>query len=424
MNIARASFYSAAATGARLLAGLVVIKLVASFAGPEGVGKLGQFMSLMSLLAVFAGGGIGAGLVKYIAEYRDDAQRLARLLGAALWYVLGASLVIGAATLVFSAQMAQWLLGDTRYAPLIRVLAIAQWGIALANYILAVINGFMDVRRLAMVQIAGSVLNIAMVAWLSQWLHLQGALLALVLGQALWLVVGLPTWWRSPYFKRSMLKVRFDREMVTRLAAFSTMTLTSALLPPLINIAVRDHLVGEFGWRQVGYWQAVSKVSDAYLLFITSAINIYYLPKLASINDRASLLLELRHAYRFLLPLVMGLALAVYLMRGWVTLVLFSGEFSQANELYGPQLVGDVIKIASFVLSYLMLAKAMTRLFIISECVFAASYLVLVYAFTAHFGLVGAIYAFSTNYFLYLIFNVVVARRYLGGLGQWSADYP
>lgn len=423
MNIARASFYTAASTGARLLAGLVVIKLVASFAGPEGVGKLGQFMSLMSLLAVFAGGGIGAGVVKYVAEYRDDAQRLARLLGAALWYALGASLLIGAATLLFSSQMAQWLLGDARYAALIRVLAVAQLGIALANYIIAVINGFMDVRRLALVQIAGSALNIAMVVWLSRWLNLEGALLALVLGQTLWLAVGLPMWWRSPYFKRSMLRVRFDREMVTRLAAFSTMTLTSALLPPLVNIAVRDHLVGGFGWQQVGYWQAVSKVSDAYLLFLTSAINIYYLPKLASINDRASLTLELRHAYRFLLPLVMGLALAVYVLRSWVTLLLFSGEFAQANELYGPQLVGDVIKIASFVLSYLMLAKAMTRLFIISECVFAASYLVLVYAFTAHFGLVGAIYAFSTNYFLYLVFNIVVARRYLGGLEQWSADY-
>ena len=73
----------------------------------------------------------------------------------------------------------------------------------------------------------------------------------------------------------------------------------------------------------------------------------------------------------------------------------------------------DVIKIASFVLSYIMLAKAMTRLFVISECVFALSYLALVYVFTAYFGLVGAMYAFAANYLLYLVFNVWVARRYL-----------
>jgi polysaccharide transporter, PST family len=416
MNIVRAGFYSAIATGARLLAALVVIKLVAWFAGPEGVGKLGQFTSLMSLLAVLAGGGISAGIVKYVAEYRHDPQRLARLLAAALWYALCASILMGCLALLFSRQLAQWLLDDPRYAGLIRVLAIAQLGIALVNYILAVINGFMDVRRLALIQVLGSLLSIVMVIWLARWLHLYGALLALIVSQLLWLAVGLPAWWRSPYFQRSMLRLRFDREMTLRLAAFSVMTLTAALVSPLVNIAVRDHLALQLGWEQVGYWQAVSKVSDAYLLFLTAAINIYYLPKLAAIRERAALVAELRNAYRYILPVVVVLAAAVYALREWVTRLLFSADFAPANALYGPQLVGDVIKIASFILSYVMLAKAMTRLFVISECVFAASYLALVYVFTAHFGLVGAMYAFAANYLAYLAFNVLVVRHYLGGL--------
>jgi len=416
MSIVRTGFYTTIATAARLLAGLVVIKLVAWFAGPAGVGKLGQFMSLMSLLAVLAGGGISAGIVKYVAEYRDDKEKLSRLLAAALWYALCASCLMGCAALLFSRQIAVWLLGDQVYENLIRVLAVAQLAIALFNYILAVINGFMDVRRLAFIQVWGSAFSIVLVLWLSRWLHLYGALLALVLGQVLCLAVGLPAWWRSPYFQRSMLRMHFDREMTLRLAAFSVMTLSSALLPPLINIAVRDHLALQFGWTQVGYWQAVSKVSDAYLLFLTTAINIYYLPKLASTHARAALVLELRHAYRYLLPAVVALAAVVYVLRGWVTRLLFSADFMSANALYGPQLLGDVIKIASFILSYVMLAKAMTRLFVISECVFAASYLLLVYVFTAHFGLVGAMYAFTFNYLIYLAFNVFVVRRYLEGL--------
>ena len=416
MNIVRAGFYSAIATGARLLAALVVIKLVAWFAGPEGVGKLGQFTSLMSLLAVLAGGGISAGIVKYVAEYRHDPQRLARLLAAALWYALCASILMGCLALLFSRQLAVWLLDDAAYAGLIRVLAVAQLGIALVNYILAVINGFMDVRRLALIQVLGSLLSIVMVIWLARWLHLYGALLALIVSQLLWLAVGLPAWWRSPYFQRSMLRLRFDREMTLRLAAFSVMTLTAALVSPLVNIAVRDHLALQLGWEQVGYWQAVSKVSDAYLLFLTAAINIYYLPKLAAIRERAALVAELRNAYRYILPVVVVLAAAVYALREWVTRLLFSADFAPANALYAPQLAGDVVKIASFILSYVMLAKAMTRLFVISECVFAASYLALVYVFTAHFGLVGAMYAFAANYLAYLAFNVLVVRHYLGGL--------
>lgn len=416
MNILHAGFYSALGTASRLVASLVLIKLVASFAGPEGVGKLGQFISLMSVMAVLAGGGISSGIVKYVAEYRNDAQRLARLLSSALGYLLCASCLMGVALLLLSRSIAGWLLDDTRYASLIQILAIAQLAIALCNYMLAMINGFMDVRRLAFIQVLGSVLSIVMALWLSYWLHLYGAMLALIAGQALCLFVAFPAWLRSPYFQLSLIVPRFDREMTLRLAAFSAMTLTSAMLAPVVNIAVRDHLAVQFGWQQVGYWQAVSKVSDAYLLFLTTAINIYYLPKLAQTHERADLLLELRKAYRYLLPAVVVLAVLIYALRDWLTALLFSADFASADSLYAPQLAGDVIKIASFVLSYLMLAKAMTRLFIISECIFSAIYLVLVYLFTARYGLIGAMYAFAFNYILYLAFNVFVAKRYLARL--------
>jgi PST family polysaccharide transporter len=63
-----------------------------------------------------------------------------------------------------------------------------------------------------------------------------------------------------------------------------------------------------------------------------------------------------------------------------------------------------------------MLAKAMTRLFVLAECVFAVIYLGLVYLFAAHFGLIGVMYAFAVSYFFYLAFNVLVARRYLEAL--------
>lgn len=413
MNIARASFYSTAATAARLLAALVVVKLVASFAGPEGIGKLGQFMSLMSLLAVLAGGGISAGLVKYVAEYREDPAKLSRLLASALWYALCASCLIGCLALLCSRPLALWLLDDARYQGLIRTLAVAQLGIALVNYLLAVINGFMDVRRLALVQVLGSATSITVALVLSAWLHLYGALLALILGQVLWLAIGLPVFRRSPYFRPGMWKARFDGEMTARLATFSIMTLSSAVLSPLVNIAVRQHLAGHFGWTEVGYWQAVTRVSDAYLLFLTAALNIYFLPKLAATHGRAALAHELGQGWRFLMPAVMALAGAIWLARGWITRLLFTSDFALANALYGPQLIGDVIKIASFVPSYVMLAKAMTRLFVASECVFAFTYLLLVHLLTARFGLVGAVYAFSANYALYLGFTLVVARRYL-----------
>ncbi|QHG86822.1 MULTISPECIES: O-antigen translocase [Xanthomonas] len=413
MNVVRSSAYTGIATLAKLLAALVVVKLVAVHAGPQGIGRLGQFLNLMSVLAVLAGGGISAGIVKYVAQYRDDPQALARLLGAALWYGFWAACLMAVLSLLFSGVIAERLMGDAAYQPLICVLAVAQLGIAAVNYVLAVINGFMDVRRLAFVQVSGAVMSVVLVAWLSSRSQLQGALLGLVVGQVLWLLACVPAVRRSPYFRPHMFRMRFDAVMTRQLAAFSAMTLTSTLVPLLVTMLVRDHLADQFGWQQVGYWQAVSRVSDAYLLFFTTAINVYYLPKLASLHEPAALARELRSAYRYVMPAVVTMALGVYVCRDWVTWLLFDTQFAAAAPLYAPQLLGDVIKIAAFVLSYVMLAKAMTRLFVVSECLFAATYLALVYLLSDRFGLIGAVYAFAANYALYLLFNIVVVRLYL-----------
>jgi len=414
VSIARAGASSAIGTAARLLAALATIKLVAHAAGPEGVGRLGQFLGLMALLSVLAGGGIGAGIVKHVAEYRNDPERFERLVRTALGYALCASLATGALALAFARPLALWLLGDARYVGLVCVLALAQAGIAMGNCLLAIFNGLMDVRRLVLVQVTGSALSVALALLLSWRFGLYGALLSLVLGQLLWLPIGLPAWRTSPHYRPGLLRPRLDREMAARLAGFSAMTLSSALCAPLVGIAARDHLAAQLGWTQVGYWQAVGKVSDAYLLFLTAAINVHYLPRLSAIGERDALRRELTQASRQLIPAAAALALAIYLAREWITPLLFSAQFAPINALYAPQLLGDVIKIASFVFSYLMLAKAMTGLFVASEFAFAGLYFTLLVVLTRWFGLPGAVYAFAANYSLYLVFNLWMARRYLG----------
>jgi polysaccharide transporter, PST family len=416
MSIVRAGALSAVAAAARLVSGLVVIKLVAWFGGPEGVAKLGQYMSLMSLVSVLAGGSIGAGIIKYVAEHRGNAKELRNLLGTGTFYVMCASALVGTLTFISSGLLTHWLLGDGHYRVVIWILALAQPAIAAGNYLIAVINGLMEVRRLLVVHVVGAAITIVATAALTYYLELNGALLALVLGQVTLLVVSLPLLRRIADFDWSFLRPRFNRLTMMRLTRFSLMTLTSAVLSPLVNIIVRNDLASRFSWEQVGYWQAVSKVSEAYLLFITMAISVYHLPKLSATTQREAFKSELRSAFRYIIPAVMVLALAVYVLRGVLTRVLFSADFAPADSLYAPQLVGDVIKIASFILSYVMLAKAMTTAFIASELVFSASYVGLVYVLTGQFGLVGAMYAFAVNYTLYFGFTAAVALRHLHGM--------
>lgn len=413
MNIFKTSILTAVATMARLLSGFIVMKLVAVLAGPEGVAQLGQFMSLTALLVVFAGGGVGPGVVKYLAEFKDDDVKVANLLRSAFSFTLIASLGMCVLVLLFSKHIAAWLLDSAELQWLIVVLAIAQIFVALHNLIIATVNGMMDVKRLAFIHVCGAVAGVLLPLLLGYYYKLNGVLLAFVLAQSALLIISFAAYKRSSYFSWANIGWRFEAQNFNRLARFSLMTLTSALLGPIVQIAVRNYLAGEFSWEEVGYWQAVSKVSDAYLLFITMAIGVYYLPKLSELKERGDIIKEIRGAYMYLMPLVIFMAGLIYVFRDAITYILFSSEFLAASYLYAPQLLGDVIKIAAFIFSYMMLAKAMTKTFFISELAFSGMYFGWVVILTNYFGLVGAMYAFIANYLIYWFFTACVTYLYV-----------
>jgi PST family polysaccharide transporter len=83
------------------------------------------------------------------------------------------------------------------------------------------------------------------------------------------------------------------------------------------------------------------------------------------------------------------------------------------RELFRWQLTGDALKIASWVLAYLMLSKAMFVPFIGLEIGFSAGFVALVFLLTPLFGLSGAVMAYAFNYLLYWVAIYAATRHHL-----------
>lgn len=77
------------------------------------------------------------------------------------------------------------------------------------------------------------------------------------------------------------------------------------------------------------------------------------------------------------------------------------------------QLVGDTLKIGSWILANLMLGKAMTKLFISTEIIFAANFYGLTVMLTNLYGLEGVTIAHAVNYAVYWVMMAVVIGRKL-----------
>lgn len=168
----------------------------------------------------------------------------------------------------------------------------------------------------------------------------------------------------------------------------------------------------EFGVNYAGYWEAMIRLSGAYLMLITMTLSVYYLPRLSELKDKSSIKNEVLLGFKFIFPVAILGASVVYLLRDFLIPLLFSKSFMPMKELFLWQMGGDVLKIGSWLLGYLMLSKAMTKLFIMTEVFASISLVGLTYIFTKLMGYQRLSLAYLINYALYwAILSVTVFRK-------------
>lgn len=367
MSLAKASLWTATSTLVKIGAGLVVIKLLALSFGPAGVGQAGNFRQLITVLGVLAGAGIFNGVTKLVAQYHDDAQQLRKVVGASSAMVLGFSTLLALVFLLAAAPVSQGLFGHTRYQGLVRLVALVQLGIAWANLLLALMKGFRDASGNARALIFGSVIGV--VAYYICYLvgGYPGALLGLALVPAL---VALPATFiviRGGAVPFRFLRPRWDQGLVRKLSKFTLMALITALTMPVAYVMMRNLLAARYSWDEVGIWQGVSSISDAYLQFITATFSVYLLPTLARLATKQEVTREIARSLTFVLPVVIVVSFMVWLLRDVAIWLLFSARFTAMRDLFAWQMVGDVLKVGAYVFGYLVIARASLRFYILAE---------------------------------------------------------
>lgn len=401
MSLAKASIWTAASTLVKIGAGLLVVKLLAVAFGPSGVGQAGNFRQLITVLGVLAGAGIFNGVTKFVAQYHDDPARLRVAVGTSSAMVLGFSTLLALIFLLAAAPISQGLFGHKDYQGLVRLVALVQMGIAWANLLLAVMKGFRDAASNALSLIIGSVIGV--LAWFLCFKlgGYQGALLGMALVPALVVIPAIFMLMRRGSVPLAYFAPRWDNGLAGQLSKFTLMALITSATMPLAYVMMRNQLAAHYSWDDVGIWQGVSSISDAYLQFITASFSVYLLPTLSRLTTKAEISREIVKSLRFVLPAVAAVSLCVWLLRDVAIWLLFSDKFTAMRDLFAWQLVGDVLKVGAYVFGYLVIAKASLRFYILAEVSqFALLTLFSRVLIPAH-GAIGAAQAYMATYICY-----------------------
>jgi PST family polysaccharide transporter len=273
--------------------------------------------------------------------------------------------------------------------------------------LLAIINGYKQFNLYVKISIVSSIVGLLLSLLLVIPFGVNGALLNTVTSQSLVFGIALLVAKKAKMvcLSKDSLWGKFNREKALQYFHFSLMTLVSAFTVPVSQLIIRGFIIDHFSIQEAGWWEGLNRLSNMYLMIITSSFGVYYLPKLSELSDNKAIKREIKNAYKVIIPcLLVGLA-GVYFGRFIIITILFSPEFYEMSGLFFWRLVGDFLKIASWLIAYLMHAKAMTKLFIVTEISFTGLTVVFSVVFGFMLGLQGVVLGYAVNYMIYWSFT-------------------
>lgn len=410
MTLVKTSLLNGIAVITKIVSALLLNKILAFYVGPGGYAVIGQFQNAVSIISSIAGGVVAQGVTKMTAQNFDNEVRQHTIWKTAIRFSLVASLLTGFCLLITHEWLSEWLLHRTDMSNVFLWLALTLPALAANNLLLAITNGKKEVVIYVKTNIIASLVSLLTIGGLTYIAGLFGALIAFAINPGVALLITGAMVSRRHWFSMKYLWGEGDLSVVRELSGFGLMSLTSVIIGNVSYMIIRDYLTSSLGVSFAGYWQATYKISEMYSMLVTSTLAVYYLPRLAEIRAAPELKNEIIKVYRVVLPIASLGAFLVCLLREDIIKILFTSDFIPMKDLFYWQFIGEVIKVASWILGYVMLGRAMVKIFIISEIACFASFVLLSWFLVGVYGLVGVSIAYAVNYGLYWIGMLVVIK--------------
>jgi PST family polysaccharide transporter len=399
-----------------ILFGIARTKVVAVVLGPAGMGIVGLYQAVLSLIATLTGFGIAQSAVRQIAESAasDDAARIGRTTAA----VRSASIAVGLLGMLLvvalRVPLARATFRDDSYATDLAITSLAVLLGAVSAGQSALLQGLRRIKDLASSQIAGTVLGTALSVSLIYWLHEAGIVPFLVASSAASLLC---SWWFAHRVRMTAGRPPLQDALaeVRGLLALGGAFLLSGLLSTGAAYISRILLMRELGMAAVGLYSAAWMLSSLYVGIVLNAMGADFYPRLTAVarDNAAANRLTNEQVEMGVLIATPGI-LGTIALAPWVLATFYSSEFRAAAGIIRWQILGVALRVVSWPIGYIIIAKGRPRAFALVEVFSWTSSVALLAACTKAWGLEGAGIAFAMTYAIVLTL-VCSATRTISG---------
>ena len=394
--------------------GLITSKLLAIYIGPSGMALVGNFRNFLNSIESFSTLGFQNGIIKYTAESKKDEFELKKIVATVFIVLLSLACVLSCVLYFFAMFFSNQIFGNKyNFSFVFKALALVLPWYAISVFLIAIINGLGQFKRVIIINILGNAIGLLVSIFMILNYKTTGALLSLVISPALLFFVTFYFINKEINFFKTIRIHRFDFQILKNLSSYSLMALFSSVLGPLVFLAIRKNVIATVGLEQAGFWETITRISGYYMLFVTTILSVYFLPKLTLAKNN----LDTKHIfwsfYKTILPVFVLLLIGIYFLRFYIVSLLFTESFLPVTNLFFWQLIADVLKVAALVLGYQFFAKKLTLAFMLSEF-FSLSVLYFSSLFFINqFKIEGAVMGQAFSNLIYLIVLSIYFRKSL-----------
>lgn len=411
------------ATAITMVVRMVRTKVLAVLLGPAGIGLEAIFDSVLTLVRTLFDLGISSSGVRQVAaatasgDSRQVAATVFTLRRTCL--VLG---ILGAVTLFLLREPAsRAAFGDSDHASAFGWLASIVLISAVAAGQGALLQGMRRIGDLARMNIigtaAGAMLSIPIVLVWG-----QAGIPAYMIASA---AVGLLTSW---YYARRIqvepvaMPVAAVASEARGLVTLGLAFMVSALIVAGTAFLLRAIVIRDFGLEGAGKFHAASALSLVYIGFILQAMGTDFYPRLTAVaNDNRTCNRIVNEQAEISLLLALPGVLATLALAPWVIRLFYSDGFVVAADILVWQMAGMLLRVMSWPMGFMVMAKGRGGIFIWTEVVAFSSYVALAWVGLQWFGLSGVGMGFFGMYVIYVVMMYGVVRM-LSGF-RWDRQY-
>ncbi len=396
-------------------------KAGAVFLGPQGVGLLKLYVSTMDVLRVLSGLGISSSGVRELANAigRKDETQVAKAVKT-LKQLCWATGVFGwllAAALAY--PVSSWVFGSESYAVPLATLGVTLLFAALSGGQMAFLQGARRIAALAKVNVLSAAFSTILAIVLYWQLGVRGIVPALVTGAAVTLLV---SWWYARQLPVPALPAgaRFSATSEgRRLVGLGLAFMWSGLMVTSVAALTNTLIVRELGMQANGYYGAAWALSGMFANFVLAAMGADFLPRLAAVqNDHPNVCRLVNEQTEVGILLALPGLVATMFFAPLAIKLFYSSEFLVAAELLPWLVLGVFGRVTSWPMGFILIAKARSKLFIVSETGFAIIHASFLLVGLLTLGLVGVAIAFFITYCIYNIALHIISKGLVKF--QWS----